>query len=233
MCERYEIERARFQDQVQALKVVDLESENIAVALGARCRQKMKEIEDEERPIIDKLYRLHKAALAKLKKKQEPYDSFLKSINGKLTCYRDRVERERREAERLAFEEARRKAQAERDAELERQRKDAEKLAEDAKTKAEAKRIKAEAKRLETAIASTPLAISPTLPPAPVLAKGTTTRKTWKWKLVNPQQVKPLFLSPDNKKIGKIVLAMGQAAADIVGGIEVFEEAKVSIRGKR
>ena len=36
MCERYEIERARFQDQVQALKVVDLESENIAVALGAR-----------------------------------------------------------------------------------------------------------------------------------------------------------------------------------------------------
>ena len=233
MCERYEIERARFQDQVQALKVIDLESENIAVALGARCRQKMKEIEDEERPIIDKLYRLHKAALAKLKKKQEPYDSFLKAINGKLTCYRDRVERERREAERLAFEEARRKAQAERDAELERQREDAEKLAEDAKTKAEAKRIKAEAKRLETAIASTPLAISPTLPPAPVLAKGTTTRKTWKWKLVNPQQVKPLFLSPDNKKIGKIVLAMGQAAADIVGGIEVFEEAKVSIRGKR
>lgn len=125
--------------------------------------------------------------------------------NGPMLAY-ERVQEEKREAEeRRLAEEARKQRESDTLA--------AAVAAEKAGDKAEAEAILQEAAEIKT--------------PTVVLEKTTPTvtrRPVRKFRMKNPKAVKADFLIPDEVAIGKIVRAMGKAAEDLVGGIEVYEE---------
>lgn len=56
-------------------------------------------------------------------------------------------------------------------------------------------------------------------------AEGTSIRKSWTWRVQDPQKVRREFLTLDNTAIGRVVRAMGPAAESLVGsGSIVIEE---------
>jgi hypothetical protein len=61
-------------------------------------------------------------------------------------------------------------------------------------------------------------------------AEGISTRKTWKWKLIDKNQVDPIFLIVDTKQVDQIVRAMGKNAEFEVKGILCYEETIISSR---
>lgn len=148
-----------------------------------------------------------------------------------------RAEWEAVEAKRRGDAEAARKAeQAARDAEQAR-------LAEEARaaaaqreaTKAEAKadrteaRAEARAEALEMQAASV---VAPVIESAAPKVSGIARRMVWKWKVTNADEHKRAVLVLDEKKVEKLVKAMGKDAVDIVGGIEVWQENDISARAK-
>ena len=61
---------------------------------------------------------------------------------------------------------------------------------------------------------------------------GVHTRKTWKFEILDAAGVKPAYTIPDEKKIRKIVTAMGLEAVAMVGGIRVWQESSIVARGE-
>ena len=65
---------------------------------------------------------------------------------------------------------------------------------------------------------------------APKVA-GVSSRKAWKFEIVDASKVNPLFLMPDTVKIGRQVTALGRDAQDVVGeGVRIYEDTIVSSR---
>ena len=54
-------------------------------------------------------------------------------------------------------------------------------------------------------------------------------REIWRWKVVDAAKVKPKFLIPDEKEIGRIVKSAGKDAETVVGGIEVYKETILAV----
>lgn len=61
---------------------------------------------------------------------------------------------------------------------------------------------------------------------------GKSNRKVWKWEVTDAAKVERRYLTPDEKKIGDLVKAMKSEAAEMVGGIRVWEEDDLSIKAK-
>lgn len=61
-------------------------------------------------------------------------------------------------------------------------------------------------------------------PPEEPKAEGVSARFVTKYRIINVDQVGRAFMMPDEKKIGQVVRSMGADAAEMVGGIEVYEE---------
>lgn len=153
--------------------------------------------------------------------------------NGPMLVYEKAEEAKlRAEEERIAAE-LKKKADAEAAAAAEIKRKEAEaarKEAERAKKRGDEEaaaaarqrqeEAKAEQERIKTEAAQAVV-------PVVVLEKTTPTvsrRMIRKFRMKNPAEVKRDYLMPDEKKIGAIVRALGKAAEQTVGGIEVYEE---------
>jgi len=61
---------------------------------------------------------------------------------------------------------------------------------------------------------------------------GVHTRKSWKFEILDVAKVKDTYKIADEKKIRKIVTAMGLEAVDMVGGIRVWQESSIVARGE-
>jgi hypothetical protein len=76
---------------------------------------------------------------------------------------------------------------------------------------------------------------APMPPPAPVAPatpklEGVVTKKTLKFRVVNPDAVGRDYCEPSEKKIRDMVSAVGMKAAQMVGGIEVFEVESLAVK---
>ena len=58
------------------------------------------------------------------------------------------------------------------------------------------------------------------------------TRKAWKFEVTDASKVNAAYLTPDEKKIRKIVTAMGEEAAGMVGGIRVWADTIIVARSE-
>ncbi len=64
-------------------------------------------------------------------------------------------------------------------------------------------------------------------------AAGVSTRKAFKFRVIDVTKIKPDFLIPDETKIRKTVNALGPDAVSVVGpGIEVYEDRIVAVRAQ-
>lgn len=136
----------------------------------------------------------------------------LSIIDGKVITWDNARERERREAQRIADE-----AAAKERAKLAAQAAKAEERGQDAKA--------------ETLRERASQAVAPVLDQQPVRASGVSIRKSWGHRIVDAARINPAYLEPSERKIKAAVLAHGEAAPKIVGeGIEVFEVKNLASR---
>jgi len=63
-------------------------------------------------------------------------------------------------------------------------------------------------------------------------SKNTSFRTVWKWRLINEAVVDKKYLMLDEKKINKVVGALGKDAESSVGGIEVYEDTIVATKSR-
>ncbi len=61
-------------------------------------------------------------------------------------------------------------------------------------------------------------------PPEEPKAAGVSARFVTKYRIIDARKITAAFMMPDEKKIGQIVRSMGADAAELVGGIEIYEE---------
>lgn len=140
---------------------------------------------------------------------------------------RQEEERARREAEELRAKGAREEAEAK-----EKQARDAAAAATKAESKAEKIETRAEAK-VEQLTAHAESIVAPVVLAEKPKVAGSARRTVWKWRVVDASKVDRKFLQLDETKIGQTVRAMKKDAADVVGGIEVYDEEDVTIRAAK
>ena len=58
--------------------------------------------------------------------------------------------------------------------------------------------------------------------------QGVSTRQVWTYEVVSQSKITPDFMQPDHAAIRELVGALGEDAAEIVGGIRVFQETKIA-----
>ena len=63
-------------------------------------------------------------------------------------------------------------------------------------------------------------------------AEGISTRKVWRYEIVDIAAIKRDFLIPDESAIAGLVKASGDKAASIVGGIRVYQETIMSAKAR-
>jgi len=163
--------------------------------------------------IVKKAHEAHRQAIEQKKKHEEPLVRAEVIIKAEILRYLTEQVRIRREA----VEEAQREADAKEKARL--QKMQAAIDAENAGTPEEAE------KHFEEAIAIEPP--KPIIPPA-VKAQGTSIRKIWRWRVVDPAVIPREFLVIDERKIAAEV---GRLAGETrIPGVEVYQQEIVITR---
>lgn len=198
-------------------------------------RKKLKDYDAEQRRIADarrkeaeaEAERARQAAAARAREEQA-------KAAQKAQAERAEAERKRKEAEDARKKEA--EARAAGDAQ-------AAKAAAATAAKAETAAIRAENKaeattaagqaRVEDLNAQAASIVAPVILPDTPKVKGQARRVVWKYRVVDASKIDRRFLMPDDQKITRQVQALHKEAADLVGGIEVWSEDDISIRGAR
>ncbi len=170
-----------------------------------------KEVNKSFDPIIKKAHDSHKEALKQKKVHTAPLDNAERIVKQTISKYLTECEMKRREEQRR-LEEIERKKQEEQ-ALLD---------AQNAETEDEADEI------IKDAIENKPVVIAPEIEKK---VEGVSRRMIWKYKINNVEKINKQFLIIDEKKIGQIVRTMGKNAESLVGGILVYREASISVRG--
>lgn len=172
----------------------------------------MREIDATFDPIVKSAHEAHKVAVAAKKKIADPVIAAEATVKKAMSAYSFQQEQERRRQE----EELRRQAREQ--AELE--------------AAARAEELAAQGRTAEgLALLEQPVYVAPVvLPPATPKAQGISTRDNWKFRVVDAKAIRPEYLIPNETLIGQVVRSMKGAAAQVVGGIEVYNEPTVSAR---
>lgn len=213
----FKAESTELVDQARGMKVIS--GEDFAAA-GAWLRDAIvpmrKKIEGTFDPIIAKAHEAHKTAISKKKELLAPIEQAETIVKRAMADYHLQQERERRRLE----EEAR--AQANRISE---------ELALEKALDAERRGDTAGAER---AIESRPAVVVEVekAPQAPVVS-GISSRRTFRFEIVDPSKITAEFLVPDLAAIGKVVRAMGLQAEKMVGGIRVIEDASIAVGSRQ
>ena len=171
-----------------------------------------KKIGESYDPIIAKANQAHKEAISQKKKIEEPLVWAEGILKPKMSAYLNEEERKRKEQERIEREKALKAAEDEKLKEAEH---------------AAAMGEKEEAEEILTA----PVEVAPVVTPKAVpKIQGVSSRKMWKWRIKNKRKIDPKFMTPDEEGIAGVVRSMGKNAAEIVGGIDVWEETIIASR---
>lgn len=167
-------------------------------------------IEDTFRPVIDAAHNAHKKAIAAMKKHSDPVDQAESIVKHKVAGYLAAEEKKRQEQEAKARAEAKKKAD---DEALRR----AEDLQKQGKT-AQAEQV------LNTPTTPAPVILAKTTPDV----QGVSTRKVWKFRIIDANLIPREYMTVDEKKIGGVVRALKDATN--IPGVEVYAEDTVAVR---
>lgn len=197
-------------------KMIVVETGEQYVAAGSWLTEVVKplrrEIDETFDPAIKQAHSAHKAMLAAKDRVARPVAEAEGLVRSAIARYTRKQELARQEEERRLREEARKREEAER---LERA----------AALEREGRNAAAEV------VLNTPMPVANVvLAPSTPQVAGISTREVWRFRIVDPTAVKPAFLVPDEKKIGEIVRSMKGAAAELVGGIEVYTDTTTVVR---
>ena len=245
--------------QAETFQVTDAESYRKATEFVSKiCLPFMVEIEEHYNDVIKKAYDLHKGECAKKKKALEDPMRAKEIIDRKKGAWE--MEERRKELKRIQDEAAERarldKIKQDEDAKREKERQEAQRVAEEAARKVAEDRKLQEAQEAEKrgdlvardAIMEQEVKVpvvevlrqaEPVLPPPPpppppsTLPPKTSESKAsvvWTWELSNEAEVKRDYLMVSQTAINKVVKALGPKAAEIVGGIRVYEDIRYSYK---
>jgi hypothetical protein len=219
----YDTEQARI--AAEAARKAEEEARRQRAAAEAKARQEREAAEAKakaEREEADRQRREQEAAQRRADEQRAAQER----------AQREAEEAKRRgdsEAARLAEEEANR-AEASRKAE-EARAEQARKEALRADTKADNAEARGEVRAAEHENTAASIVAQVVQTEAPKVS-GIARKKVWKYRIKDPSAIKRAYLTEDEVKIGKLVRAMGAEAADMVGGIEVWQENDVAARAK-
>lgn len=198
-------------EKARAIAVRDQESYNRAAGLLISIAGLEKEIIDHHKEPKQKAFEAHKAIVAAEKRLLEPLAEAKGIIKRAIGAFEQEQERIRQEAERKAREEA---ARLEEEARL--------------KLAVQAEEMGAPAETVQEII-DTPMPMAvPAAPRTFQRAAGVSTRRIWKWEIVNEKEIPREYLMIDQVKINGIVRAMGGSTK--IPGIRVYEETGISVR---
>ena len=158
------------------------------------------------RPIKQAMDAAKKIVLDKEREAVNPLQRAIDLLQPKALNWKREQERQQ-EAERRRLEEIERKAEEDR------------RLEEAARLEKNGEKELAE--QVLTAPVETPQVV---MPPAVQKVSGLSTTKRWTFEIIDPLKVARVYLMPDEVKIGKQVQALGAEAAELVGGIRVFQK---------
>jgi hypothetical protein len=178
-----------------------------------RVKTVRKQIDDVYDPAISSAHKHHRFLLGQKNEHDKPLAMAETIVKGKMLTWK------RAEEERVRVEEARLR-------EIARKEEEERRLAEAAALEAEGKTDEAEAVIERPA---TPFVPS-VPPPAPKVA-GISTRKMWKWRLVDEAKVPRQYFTLDEKKINGVVRSMGRNAN--IPGIQVYQEETMAVGAGR
>jgi hypothetical protein len=199
--------------------IITIRTDDELVAAGDflrdRVKNVLKRIDETFDPIVRAAHHAHKLAVTKKKEISEPLLRAEAKVKRAIADYHAEREREREAARRQAEAEARARAEEERMREAEALEK---------------------AGRQQEAVAALerPLEVAaPAMPAEPAPAsRGVSVRKVWRYRINDPKAITAPFLCPNEPAIAAIVKSQGLAAAEIVGGIEIYSDSIVSSRSE-
>lgn len=195
-------------EQAQALVIVDGATYQQAGEFLVAVKDLRRQIAEHHQPMIAAALEAHRAAIAARKKLDEPLEQAERIVKGAIGKWTAQEERKRREAEAALRAEAKR---------IEEEARINEAL------QLEAAGQKDEAQRVIEAPAFVPaISIESTAPKV----QGISTRKKFGFRIKDEQALPRAYLIPDEKKIRRVVEAMGREAN--IPGIEVTEETIVA-----
>jgi len=169
-----------------------------------------KEINETFDHLIKKAHETHKEAVAEKKRHEEPLIRAEGILKSGISTYTQEQERKRLEEQRKLEAEAwKREEEA--------------KIAE-----AVAATNMGDTKAVDE-ILNEPIEVPPViLPTATPKIQGLSTRKSWKFKVLDLSKINRQHLKVDDVKIGQMVRALGKEAEATIGGIQVWEETGVA-----
>ena len=244
--------------RAHAVAVKDQASYDNAGKLGLELRRRQKVIETKFDPLCKTTDAAHVAATTARKESMGPLKDIIRIVADKMNDWtREQAEKKaaaaRRERERLeAIERKQREFEAERLRKIAEQeaavrREQAEKEAAEAASKREAARIKREAEEETARLKAEAEAEAERQREKPVFVElvterhavkryetekvaGITHRVNWDFEIIDADKIPRAYLIPDEKKIRKLVKAVGADAANIVTGIRVFDKGSTSFK---
>lgn len=197
-------------DAANALEVCDAVSYKTGAALLKEIKAVLKEIGDTfDEPIKD-AHIAHRAMIAAKKKHTEPREVAEYIVKGKMVKWQ-RAETDRVEADRRVLEAAERKREEDR-------------------RLAAAERLEAQGRTAEAeAVIDEPVVTAPiVMPPAAPKVAGISTRRVWKFRIVDVELIPYRYMMPNEVAIRATVQAMGKAAN--IPGVEVFPDDIMAVR---
>lgn len=200
--------------EARAFKITDATTMDAAGEfLRLRVKAVLKQADEAFDPIIKAAHEAHRTALAQKQKVTKPLLDAETALKREIAAYHARVQEAQRAEQRRLEAEAR-------------EREEERRLEEAAALEKMGRQQEAQA------VIEAPVVVEPPKAPtpAPAAPKGVSVRKVYRFRITDPRAVKPDFLMPNEGAIGALVKQMGAAAAAVVGGIEVYEEAVVSSR---
>lgn len=172
-----------------------------------------RKIDETFDPIIKAAHAAHKQALSKKAEVLQPVELAKQTVKRAMGAYSAEIERQRREEAEAARREAQRIAE------------------EKALAAAQAAQNRGDMEAADRALEAPPtvvVKIESQVERQPEV-KGVSTRKTFRFEIIDPESIRREFLMPDEVKIGKLVRTMGKGAESMVGGIRVIEDVTVAI----
>jgi len=225
-----------------SLDVSDEGSLEIASEYLKQANDAIKAITEWFLPKVEAANKAHKLLTTERAKMLEPLQTAKHTINKKVVDYQNYLEELQREEDRKAQEKEKARVDAynkklreakERQAKIdeEHQKKVREAQEEQERLKAEAQKKNEPPPPVLELPEPPPPAVETPIAPEPVVEpvqdntkhniKGLSFRETWDFKIVNVKEIPEKYLLVDDKKIRKVVIALGAEAE--ISGIEVFK----------
>jgi phage-related minor tail protein len=159
--------------------------------------------------VIKKAHKAHKAAVAAKRQHEEPLTKAERIVKGKVSAYTTEQERIRRAKEARLAEQARKEAE---EAQL-----------------AEAARLEAagDHESAEAVIEAPTPAVPVVVPKTVSKVQGMSTRKVWKYRIVEPNAIPRNWMVPDERAIRAHARSMKERAS--IPGVEFYSEDSVAV----